>query len=365
MRDALSLLDQAIAHGAGKVEEAPVRDMLGTVDLDHLFSVLDALLAGDVAGMLRVAGNMAARSLSFSVALQELASLMTRLQVAQFAPQAVSEDWPERARLIDLAKRFDPEYVQLAYQIAVTGRNELPLAPDEWDGFTMTLLRLYAFRPARADDAAHRGSPASDGKNDGARPDDRPPPATAAATARQAGAEAAPAPAGESMAKPTPEETGAPPAEDLLAQVAATPAASPAAGESTDWHALLAALNPGGMTRELGQHCELKSLDGERVVLCLSPTHRHLQIKNAQDRLQQALSEHFGRPMRLSIELRETSGETPAAVGRRQRQERQEQAVASVEQDAFVREVIDLFDATLIESSIKPVQPPPLPRKTP
>ncbi|MDR1934694.1 MAG: DNA polymerase III subunit gamma/tau, partial [Candidatus Accumulibacter sp.] len=121
MRDALSLLDQAIAHGAGKVEEARVRDMLGTVDLDYLFSILDALLAGDVAGMLRVAESMAARSLSFSAALQEFASLMTRLHVAQFAPQAVADDLPERARLLDLAKRLDPEYVQLAYQIAVAG----------------------------------------------------------------------------------------------------------------------------------------------------------------------------------------------------------------------------------------------------
>ena len=109
------------------------------------------------------------------------------------------------------------------------------------------------------------------------------------------------------------------------------------------------------MARELGQHCGVKSLDGTRLVLCLSPMHRHLQIKAAQDKLQQALSEHFGRPMQLSIELDEVAGETPAATARRQRQERQEQAVASVEQDVFVREVIDVFDATLIESSIKPV----------
>jgi DNA polymerase-3 subunit gamma/tau len=101
MRDALSLLDQAIAHGAGKVEEAQVRDMLGTVDLDYLFSILDALLAGDVAGMLQVADDMATRSLSFDAALQELASLLTRLQVAQLAPQAVADDLPERARILE------------------------------------------------------------------------------------------------------------------------------------------------------------------------------------------------------------------------------------------------------------------------
>jgi DNA polymerase-3 subunit gamma/tau len=125
--------------------------------------------------------------------------------------------------------------------------------------------------------------------------------------------------------------------------------------EGHDWHALLAALKLGGMSRELAQHCQLKSLDGGRIALCLSPTHRHLQIKAAQDKLQQALSEHYKQPVRLSIELEEVSGETPAAAARRQREIRQEQAVASVEQDAFVREVIDLFDAKLIDSSIKPI----------
>jgi DNA polymerase-3 subunit gamma/tau len=103
MRDALSLLDQAIAHGSGKVEEAQVREMLGAVDLDHLFSILDALLAGDAAAMLQVADEMAARSLSFDAALQEMASLFTRLQVAQLAPQAIADDLPERERLLEMA----------------------------------------------------------------------------------------------------------------------------------------------------------------------------------------------------------------------------------------------------------------------
>ena len=109
------------------------------------------------------------------------------------------------------------------------------------------------------------------------------------------------------------------------------------------------------MARELGQHCGLKSIDNTRIVLCLSPTHRHLQIKAAQDKLQQALSEHLGRPLQLSIELETVSGETPAAANMRRRQDRQDQAVAAIEQDGFVREAIDVFDATLIESSIKPV----------
>jgi DNA polymerase-3 subunit gamma/tau len=103
MRDALSLLDQAIAHGSGKVEEAQVREMLGAVDLDHLFSIIDASAGRRCDGMLRVADDMAARSLSFDAALQEMAGLFTRMQIAQLAPQAIADDMPERLRLLEMA----------------------------------------------------------------------------------------------------------------------------------------------------------------------------------------------------------------------------------------------------------------------
>ena len=344
MRDALSLLDQAIAHGSGKVEEAQVRDMLGTVDLDYLFLILDALLGGDAAAMLAVADDMATRSLSFDAALQELASLLTRIQIAQLAPQAVADDLPERARLLELAGRFDPEFVQLAYQIAVHGRKELPLAPDEQAGFTMALLRLHAFSPQAAADVSPRRSesPASESRSS-------PQVRTATPVQRQsAPLAAAPSPSQRIV---TP-EASPPVAETVSAQAAASRGARPIGG---DWHTILGALKLGGMARELGQHCELRAVEGELIILRLSPTHRHLQMKPAQDKLHQTLSEYFGRPVQLRIELAEVESATPAVVAQRDRQERQDRAVAAIEQDAFVREVIETFDATLIESSIKPI----------
>jgi len=336
MRDALSLLDQAIAHGAGKVEEAQVREMLGSVDLDYLFSILDALLDGNAGGMLQVADDMATRSLSFDAALQELASLFTRLQIAQLAPQSVADDLPERARILALAERLDPEYVQLAYQIAVHGRKELPLAPDEQAGFVMTLLRLFTFRPAVTTDA-----PAARPVKPKAVEPAKTQPPVAAKPAK---------PVPESIL-PTPEPVPVPvsPVSESGPSVAAD------AVSEQDWHTILAALKLGGMARELAQHCELRSIEAANVTLCLSPTHRHLQMKPAQDKLQQALSEYLARPVQLSIELEEIVGDTPAAVAQQRRAERQERAVAAVEQDEFVRGVIDQFDATLIESSIKPV----------
>ncbi len=346
MRDALSLLDQAIAHGAGKVEEAQVRDMLGTVDLDYLFSILDALLDGDAAGMLQVADDMATRSLSFDEALQELASLFTRLQVAQLAPQAVADGLPERARILDLAARLDPEFVQLGYQIAVHGRKELPLAPDEQSGFVMTLLRLHVFRPAQAGDAPRPRQQVSVAKASPVVP----------AMIQPKKIEVPPAPVSAPIIVVEPPVEPRLPELTVVAVTAVTAAPVETAPVQTDdWHAILAALKLGGMARELGQHCELHSINGAQLVLRLSPTHRHLQMKPAQDKLQQSLSDYLGRPLQLTINLEEVAGETPAAAAQRNRHEQHNRAVASIEQDDFVREAIDLFDATLIESSIKPV----------
>src|SRR6185436_8339615 len=118
MRDALSLLDQAISHGAGKLEAAGVREMLGAVDETYLLRLLEALAAGDGAALAAIAEEMQARTLSFDIALQDLASLLLRLTLAQTVPGALEEDMPERERVMALAKAIDPETVQLCYQIA-------------------------------------------------------------------------------------------------------------------------------------------------------------------------------------------------------------------------------------------------------
>jgi DNA polymerase-3 subunit gamma/tau len=357
MRDALSLLDQAIAHGSGQVEEAQVREMLGAVDLDHLLSIVDALLAGDAAAMLQVADEMAARSLSFDAALQEMAALFTRLQIAQLAPQAIADDLPERARIEELAAALDPEFVQLAYQIAIHGRRELPLAPDEQAGFVMTLLRLHAFRPALASDdppARPSAKAAISAERSVARPSPASasravPPDASSSVPSSSATVARPAAASEEPVAVVPPLPMATAAVAAVVPVPATPATT------GDWHEILATLKIGGMARELAQHCELRELQAGRITLRLAPAHRHLLMKPAQDKLQQLLAEHFGGPLQLAVELEATTGETPAASAQRDRRQRQDRAIAAVEQDGFVREVIEMFDATLIESSIKPV----------
>ncbi|WP_219136411.1 DNA polymerase III subunit gamma/tau [Janthinobacterium sp. UMAB-60] len=184
MRDALSLTDQAIAYAAGEVTLDAVQGMLGALDQSYLVRLLDALAQQDGADLLAVADEMASRSLSYNGALQDLGTLLHRIALAQTVPTALPQDLPEYADIVRLAGAFDAEEVQLFYQIAVHGRNELGLAPDEYAGFTMTLLRMLAFRPGIGGaDGVPAAAPA-------AAPGNRP---AAVAAARAAAGASAPA----------------------------------------------------------------------------------------------------------------------------------------------------------------------------
>ena len=374
MRDALSLLDQAIAHGAGRVEAEQVANMLGTVGDDHLYAVLDALVAGDVRALLAVADGMQARSLSFEAALQTLASLLHRLALMQFAPDAIM-DPVERERLASYAESFDAEFLQLAYQIVIHGRDELALAPDDYAGFTMVLLRLHAFRPV----APVAGSALGGGggevrkqvKNgnvglpslrqaDVPKPVPSKPalPPQAPGSGQRSGPSQAPVSLNEpvrSQKPSTPQE----PVVTVLQAIAQSPAfdgvqAMLAAG---DWHGVCRALELGGMLRELAQHCEWVGMQGQVVDLRLSSTHHHLLDLNATlpGRLGELLAERIGRQIRIRIQLGEIAGETPAQRDQAERLARHAEAVAALEADPFVRELIERFDATLVESSVKPL----------
>jgi DNA polymerase-3 subunit gamma/tau len=150
MRDALSLLDQAIAYGMGEVKEEGVRAMLGAVDRRYLFVLLEALAAGDGPRLMAEAEQLAQRGIGFDSVLAEMAVLLQQLAMAQTVPTAIADDEPEREALFALASLIAPQDVQLYYQIAIHGRKDLALAPDEHAGFSMTLLRMLAFHPLHA-----------------------------------------------------------------------------------------------------------------------------------------------------------------------------------------------------------------------
>jgi DNA polymerase-3 subunit gamma/tau len=294
MRDALSLLDQAIAYSAGNVAEQTVRSMLGTIDDSFLYSILEGLARGDSAAVLAIAEDMRTRSVGFDGALQDLGALLHRVALAQAAPDAVDAEGGLRERLVALGRTLDPEEVQLYYQIAIHGRQDLPFAPDEFAGFTMALLRMLAFSPGTRD--------AGESHRNGSAPPE---------AARPAGDR-------EPVAR---------------------------AAFDGDWPKLANSLDLGGIAKQLAQASELGSFDGEALELCVPPAAKHLAEKNYQEKLRGALQERFGKPVRLTVTIRETTGNTA-----------RDRAAAAVSRDAFVRDLIENFDATIVESSIKPVR---------
>lgn len=150
MRDALSLLDQAIAMGSGRVTEHDVRHMIGAVDKQYLYQLLQGIVNHDGAALLNTAQEMAARAVGFDYALGELALLLQRLALLQTVPSAISRDDPEYAVLQQISSYLSGEQIQLYYQCAIHGKQDLALAPDEYAGFVMTLLRMLAFAPFAA-----------------------------------------------------------------------------------------------------------------------------------------------------------------------------------------------------------------------
>ncbi|MFZ5556880.1 MAG: DNA polymerase III subunit gamma/tau [Pseudomonadota bacterium] len=319
LRDALSLLDQAIAHGGGTVAAGAVREMLGSVEREYLFGVLHALRRGDGPGLVRIAADMEARSLSFDAALQELAALLTQVATAQVAAAAVPDDLPDRSEVLEAAQALGPDDVQLYYQIVVNGRRDLDLAPDEFAGFAMTLLRMLAFAPGGGSEPRRLQSP----------------PSRAAGTA-----DAAPAPAGAA-------DAGAGSREADAAPVLREPA-------PLDWHSLVGTLGLAGMAKQLAAHSELLRVDGNRYVFGLPEAHRHLLDKVYQERIAAALSGHVGRPVRVEFTLGGGTGNSPAELQSRAAGERQARAIEAIESDPFVRDLIENFDARLNDSSIRP-----------
>ncbi len=335
MRDGLSLLDQAIAHGAGSVAESAVREMLGAVDQDYLYALLDALADADGPAMMHIAGQMQDRSLSLEAALQDLASLLHRMALIQTVPDAVAPDEPDRGRLQALAARFAAPDLQLDYQIALQGRADLGLAPDEYAGFTMTLLRMLAFAPREGEGGGHGTKAQQPGGKQPAQSQ------TSAAPVRRAVAANAVNDARGEAAQST--------------QAALLASAASVASGPLDWAGLLDQLKIGGMARMLAQHSAPGGWDGQALHLHVPEMHRHLLEKPYRDKLQAALEEHFKRRLRVEFTLGQPNGQTPAEVEDRARQMRQAAAVQAIDRDPFVRELVESFDARVIDESIRPL----------
>jgi DNA polymerase-3 subunit gamma/tau len=330
MRDALSLLDQAIVYSGGSPSADSVHQMLGSIDSDLMVRLVDAVADSQPQAVLELAAQIGERGMAFSQALRELAALLHRVALAQGVPEAPDDD-PDSAEIARLARKIAREQVQLYYQIALHGRNDLSLAPDEYAGFTMTLLRMLAFAPEVAPPAGAGRSAALQAAR---------PLRTAVASRGSGGApQAAPADA----PGPLPE---APPAADT----------EPGAAELvSDWPALAQALKLAGLARELAMRSELVGAQRDRIVLRVPA--KALLEAGAEGRLRAALSEHFGRAIGLTVELGPTSGATAAVRSEQARAAQLKQAEEAIRADPVVRELIDRFGAAVDPGSIRPAPP--------
>ncbi|MDR1529901.1 MAG: DNA polymerase III subunit gamma/tau [Burkholderiales bacterium] len=303
LRDALSLLDQAVAYGAGEVKENEVRAILGVVDRDYAYRMIDALAAQDGAALLAEVDQLMLRGLDVSAVLDELIALFHQIAVVQVAPKIAAE-WDDVEKLETLATRFSPEEIQLFYQIGLQGRADLVLAPDETMGLSMTLLRLLAFSPDTEETS---------------------PPATAKPVVQ---AVAQRVTAVKQMASQNPEE-------DTRKNETMKVIALPENAES--WTPWLEQLHLKGMAAQLASHTEWRGFSGNEIILALPETQRHLAEKTHADKLEKALEMATGKRLRLKFEWVESTETSQAAQKNRKRKKEETETENAFRNAPFVQ----------------------------
>ena len=386
MRDALSLLDQAIAYGSQSVQEKEVRAMLGAIDQSYLIELLKALIQKDGEALMSQAKTMSERSIAFDAALGDLANLLQQVAMTQVVPNSIALDLPERAVLLELAQQLSPEKVQLYYQIALLGRRDIGLAPDEYAGFTMSLLRMLAFNQSDTASPAIKASNPASNQTSNAAPTPAPRPSASVALKVIEVAPQVATIAVRELADQAPTMTPEPEVTQILTEAIQAPIetqhsaysdkssdvqnfsredfieTSLSQEQSTEkstiqfngnWRGLVDALKL-GLARTLAQNCELENFDENNINLTVPDLQKHLLDPNYQEKLSAAINQHFGRKIKLSLKVGGT-GNTPAKQIFEEKAAVQSEAESAIQQDDFVQALIKDFGANIVPSSIKPV----------
>lgn len=293
MRDALSLLDQTIAFCSENITLQETQRMLGTIDQTVIFRLLSALADRNGIQLLNEITEFAKQGPDFNQLLEDLLSTLHQISIAQIIPDA---NQPAE-HIQSLAQQFSAEDVQLYYQIALIGRRDLPLAPNPHQGFEMILLRMLAFHPANT---------------------------------------------------PAPQAT-TPPVQQKTKPIAPPKDAPP---KSQNWSDILANLGLSGMALALASHCELTHCSDHKIELSLAGKHETLLNKKLLERIEQALSQYFNKPIKLDIKTATDKLNTPAEQQEQKRAERHAMAETTIKNNTNVQKIIDVFDATLDVNSI-------------
>lgn len=337
LRDGLSLLDQAIAHGGGTLRAHEVHAMLGTVERAKVRVLLDTLANGDGGALLDEIERIASFAPDFAQVLDELAGLLHRVQLLQLIPDVAGEG---DADLRGLSGRIAAEDVQLWYQMTVTGRRDLPLAPTPRVGFEMALLRMLAFAPAGAIGAPAPRATASPAVSN---------PVRAAAPPQRVQPEAPRSPS--SNAHPTTPVAAEP---SRAASAAALPPAN-ATHDTRDWAQLIERAELRGPVGDIARHASLIAIEERVVRLSLKPTHEHLVVGTMQAQLEKRLGVALGREVKVKFERDSVGVESPAEQRVRVDGEQRLAAAEAVNADPFVQALVDTFGARVIPESVRGV----------
>ena len=330
MRDALSILDQGIAYCGGTIEEATIKKMLGAIDQSYLFNLTHAVIDQDGSKVIEIAKQMDERNLSFDAALNDLANLIQMISVAQAIPESLEASYLERDQVIALTKKISAEQLQLLYQITILGRRDLYLAPDEYAGFTMTLLRMLSFIPQ--DSVTSK---------------------TSVPLRKDIATQAIKL---DPVIKPS--EISLDTSEDKKKIEVLDEATDdePKVTRSFDgnWRGLVDQLKL-GLVKALAQQSELVSFKDNEMILSIADEHKHLLNETYQKKLEVSLSEYFNQRIKLVI-LQKGANNSPLKQKQEERSTLMKDTEHAILQDQFVKSLLNEFNAEIIPSSIKPNQ---------
>lgn len=320
MRDALSLLDQAIAFGEGKVTTADIKLMLSTIEATHIYEIIDALADQKAEGLIGITQNLAEQSVDFANVLEELLSFLHQIALGQFVTNANIAAW-DKDKISLYAKKFSAQDIQLFYQIALIGRKDLALAPTPRIGLEMVLLRMLAFQPS-FDGATQSGS---------------------------------------GSIINTENKKSAQPVAQSHEKISLTPTLSRTAGEgvisssapiASEWQNILPQLNLSGMTAAIAQHCQIEKMSDQEIILAVDPSQKTLLNKKHEERLAEALQSYFKRPIHLTMNIGQTNLDTPALRQEQEQARLKSVAKESIQQDPNVKKMIETFGAKILPDSI-------------
>jgi DNA polymerase III subunit gamma/tau len=301
VRDALSLLDQAIAFGHGKITTDDVNAMLGTIDTNKIFALLEALTSNNAKEILEIIAQLAELAIDFVAALNGLLEIFQQITIAQLAPDANIANLQHKKLIHKLTTQLEPEEVQLYYQIGLIGKRDLSLAPSLRSGFEMVMLRMLAFRPEKTSPLATIT------------------PATNKQATKQTISNDSPPP-------PNPEN------------------------QTTN---ILLQLNVTGPTQALLRHCVITKIDQNEIALSLEPNQAPLLNKKHEERISKAFTEHFQRPIKTNIKLGTPNINSASNATKQATAKKQEQALQSIEKDHRIKTLMNKFDAKIISNPTK------------